>query len=142
MLLEKESCVSFRVKKSLIKFLVSGNHLDHDSNGPPPRRFGISGLKVLGSERRIGGFMRWARFVLFVSLFVVPLIYSWTRIECVRSQYQSAVESSTQGAVPPPSLKAGLEQMGPQNKQLIDWGGLLLAGVIALVITTKVHAIE
>jgi hypothetical protein len=32
--------------------------------------------------------------------------------------------------------------MGPQNKQLIDWGGLLLAGVIALVITTKVHAIK
>jgi hypothetical protein len=31
--------------------------------------------------------------------------------------------------------------MTEQNKQMIDWGILLLAGLVALVTTTKVHKI-
>ncbi len=87
------------------------------------------------------------RFVLFLLLFVFPT-YCWIHSsESIRDSYQvpntkqqSTVTAPTapETAKPSPVIP---EHMEVQNKQMIDWGVLLLGGLVALVTTTKVHKI-
>src|SRR6266478_3911104 len=91
------------------------------------------------------------RFVLFVLLLALPTCCWIHSSESIRDSYQvpvtqqqstTAPATSTESAKPSPdSTKPSTvipERMSEQNKQMIDWGVLLLGGLVALATTTKV----
>ena len=87
------------------------------------------------------------RFVLFLLLLALPS-YCWIQAtERIRDTYQAAdanrhltADPSTTPEVAKPCLTTP-DRMAEQNKQMIDWGVLLLGGLVALLTTTKVHKI-
>jgi len=94
---------------------------------------------------------RWLRLILLLLFLVMPLCWSLPDIDTIRNSYQvsgpPASKESAQAAPNPAgepqfSFKPVPEPLSQQNKQMIDWGVLLLGSIIALVTITKVHKIE
>jgi len=109
--------------------------------------------------------LRWLRLILLVLFLVGPLWWSLPDINHIRDSYQNPVPPATKESpqvvanpagqpqaapkpipIPPPESQSGPksvpEPLSQQNKQMIDWGVLLLGGIIGLVTITKVHKIE
>jgi hypothetical protein len=88
------------------------------------------------------------RVILFVLLLGGPLLHSLPAVNHIRNSYQtSVVPSSKKSEARPVPENQSVSKLVPepltqQNKQMIDWGVLLLGGIIALVITTNVHPIK
>lgn len=92
---------------------------------------------------------------MLVVFLVGPLCWSLPGINRIRDSYQKPVPATIKESaqdMPKPAANPSVEaQSGPkpvpeplsqQNKQMIDWGVLLLGGIIGLVTVTKVHIIE
>jgi hypothetical protein len=93
--------------------------------------------------------LRWLRFILVLVLFAGPLCCGYSRTESIRESYQNAPAVSSAPSTPPaaqavatPEPQTIPEPLNQQNKQMIDWGVLLLGGCIALLTTAKVHRIK
>jgi hypothetical protein len=98
--------------------------------------------------------LRWFRLILLLVFLVGPLCWSLPGINRIRDSYQTpvpaTVKESPQAIPKPAGIPAGEAQSGSkpvpeplsqQNKQMLDWGVLLLGGIIGLVTVTKVHII-
>ncbi len=100
--------------------------------------------------------MRWIRLGLLALLFGLPFWWSLPSISRIQDSYQkpcvtplnptvgkaaSGIQSGQSG-VEPSLAKPVPDSLAQQNKQMIDWGVLLLGGIIALITTTKVHPIK
>jgi hypothetical protein len=93
--------------------------------------------------------LRWLRFIFALVLFAGPLWWGYRQTDTIRESYQkppvvSSAESSqgTNQAATRPESKTIPEPVNQQNKQMIDWGILLLSGCIALLTTVNVHSIK
>ncbi len=94
---------------------------------------------------------RWLRLILLLLFLVMPLCWSLPDIDTIRNGYQVSVPPTSKESAQAGPNPAGETQSSPmpvpeplsqQNKQMIDWGILLLGSIIALVTITKVHKIE
>ena len=103
--------------------------------------------------------MKWLlqilKFLLLLILFFGPLVYGWREAEKIRDTYQRASTAGSQtssgttapsGASPASTTeetpKPVPDPLNQQNKQMIDWGVLLLGGCVALCISAKLHRIR
>jgi hypothetical protein len=97
-------------------------------------------------------FLQFSKFFLLLILFFGPLVYGHWQTDKIRDTYQASQKISSptmaQSAAPgsssqaPPAPTIVPDPLNQQNKQMIDWGVLLLGGSVALSITAKLHRIK
>lgn len=89
--------------------------------------------------------LQFLKFFLLLILFSGPLLYGYWQTDKIRDTYQKvSAPTAAQSAAPtvsqaPPTPMTVPDPLNQQNKQMIDWGVLLLGGSVALSITAKLH---
>lgn len=79
------------------------------------------------------------RFAIFLIIMVGGALCSHCEVEKVRESYQDTeIEEVAKGAENE-TLKNALAEMVKQSEQFHSWSVLILGGIVAIIITTKVH---
>jgi hypothetical protein len=95
-------------------------------------------------------FLQTLKVPLLLFLFLGPVVYGYREADKIRDTYQVGAKTPT--PTTPATAASGAQiQAAPtpvpdplnqQNKQMIDWGVLLLGGCVALCISAKLHRIR
>jgi hypothetical protein len=94
---------------------------------------------VIPIEEVLGHLHKLFRLAILLMLLVGSSLWSYREVERVVASFQKSVPTRVPDGQEDKGRKNAFEEMIKQSEQFQGWSALILGGIVAIIITTKVH---